>query len=162
MKQLYMKQKIFSLSGKFSVTDSGQQDQYFVEGSFMQIPKTFTILDKQRNEVAHITKKVFSFLPKFFVEFDGREILTIKKELSFFKGRYTIEDAAIEMRGDWWDMDFSVYHDGQLIGDVHKKWLSWGDQYEITINDEAFETILISLVVAIDCVKASEAAAASS
>jgi len=65
MKQLYMKQKIFSLSGKFSVTDSGQQDQYFVEGSFMQIPKTFTILDKQRNEVAHITKKVFSFYRSF-------------------------------------------------------------------------------------------------
>lgn len=162
MKQLYMKQKMFSLSGKFSVTDAAQQDVYFVEGSFLQVPKTFTIFDKKRHEVAHITKKVLSLLPKFFVEVDGREILTIKKELSFFKGRYTIEHAAIEMRGDWWDMDFSVYHQNQLIGAVRKKWLSWGDQYEVTVHEETFETILIALVVAIDCVKSSEAAAASS
>lgn len=162
MKQLYIKQKMFSLSGKFSVTDAAQQDEYFVEGSFLQVPKTFTIFDKERNEVAHITKKIFSLLPKFFVEVDGREILTIKKELSLFKGRYTIEHAEIEMRGDWWDMNFSVYHQHQLIGDVHKKWFSWGDQYEVTVREEAFETILIALVVAIDCVKSSEAAAASS
>lgn len=60
-----MKQKIFSLSDKFSVTDSSQQDQYFIEGSFMQIPKTFTVFDKQRNEVAHITKKFLVFYQSF-------------------------------------------------------------------------------------------------
>lgn len=67
MKQLYIKQKVFSLSGKFTVKNQQEQDVYYVEGSFMQIPKTFSIMNTTRDEVALITKKVFSFLPKFLL-----------------------------------------------------------------------------------------------
>lgn len=65
MKQLYIKQKVLSLSGKFTVKDQQEKDVYYVEGSFMQVPKTYSIMNTAREEVALITKKVFSFLPKF-------------------------------------------------------------------------------------------------
>ncbi|SDN71391.1 LURP-one-related/scramblase family protein [Bacillus sp. OK048] len=161
MKQLYIKQKVFSLSGKFTVKNQQEKDVYYVEGSFMQIPKTFSIMDTTRNEVALITKKVFSFLPKFFVEVHGREVLTIKKEFSFFKARYTIDGAGIEVHGNWWDMDFQVVQNGKVVGQVSKEWFTWGDSYKVQILDEEMETIIIALVVAIDCVKADHAAAAS-
>lgn len=32
MKQLYIKQKVFSLSEKFTVKDEQERDRYFVEG----------------------------------------------------------------------------------------------------------------------------------
>ena len=67
MKQLYIKQKVFSLSGKFTVKDQQEQDVYYVEGSFLKIPKTFSIMNAAREEVVLITKKMFSFLPKFLV-----------------------------------------------------------------------------------------------
>ena len=162
MKQLYMKQKVFSLSGKFTVTDMEQQDVYYIEGSFLQIPKTFTIMDPARKEIALFTKKVLSLLPKFFVEVDGREVLTIKKEFSFFKARYTIDAAGVEVRGNWWDMNFEVLQNGDVVGSVSKQWFTWGDSYEMQILDESMEHLIIALVVAIDCVKADEAAAASS
>ena len=79
MKQLYIKQKVFSLGGKFTVKDQQENDVFYVEGSFMQVPKTFSIMNTARDEVALITKKVFSFLPKFFVEVKGSEVLMIKK-----------------------------------------------------------------------------------
>lgn len=161
MRQLYMKQKVFSLSGKFTVKDKEQQDVYYVEGSFLQIPKTFTILDPARKEIALITKKTFSFLPKFFVEVDGQEALTIKKEFSLFKARYTIDAASIDVRGNWWDMNFEVLQQGKVIGSVTKKWLSWGDSYEVQVMNEEMEHLIIGLVVAIDCVKADEAAASA-
>ena len=161
MKTLYMKQKVFSLSGKFTVKDKEEQDVYYIEGSFLQIPKTFTIMDPARKEIALITKKTFSFLPKFFVEVDGREELTIKKEFSFFKARYTIDAAGVDVRGNWWDMDFEVLQNGNVVGSVSKRWLTWGDTYEMQILDENMEHLIIALVVAIDCVKADEAAAAS-
>jgi len=162
MKQLYMKQKVFSLSGKFTVKDQVEQDVYYIEGSFLQIPKTFTIMDPARKEIALIKKKVLSFLPKFFVEVDGREVLTIKKEFSFFKARYTIDAAGVEVRGNWWDMNFEVLRNGKVVGSVSKRWLTWGDTYEMQILDEDMEHLIIALVVAIDCVKEDEAAAASS
>ncbi|MGG4470739.1 LURP-one-related family protein [Paenibacillus alvei] len=161
MKQLYIKQKVFSLSGKFTVKDQTEQDIYYVEGSFMQVPKTFSIMNTNRQEVALITKKVFSFLPKFFVEVNGHEALTIRKEFSFFKPRYTIDAADIEVQGNWWDMDFQVKQHGNVIGTVSKEWFTWGDSYKVQIENEEMEAIIIALVVAIDCVKDDEAAAAS-
>ncbi|MEK8215263.1 LURP-one-related/scramblase family protein [Paenibacillus sp. FSL L8-0463] len=159
MKQLYIKQKVFSLSGKFTVKNQQEEDVYYVEGSFMQIPKTFSIMNTTRDEVALITKKVFSFLPKFFVEVNGREVLTIKKEFSFLKARYTIDSADIEVHGNWWDMDFQVLQHGVVIGEVNKEWFTWGDSYKIQILNEEMEAIMIAFVVAIDCVKADQAAA---
>ncbi|MEH7495330.1 LURP-one-related/scramblase family protein [Neobacillus niacini] len=161
MKQLYIKQKVFSLNGKYTVKDQQEKDVYYVEGSFMQIPKTFSIMNATRDEVARVTKKALSFLPKFFVEVDGREVLTIKKEFSLFKALYTIEAAGIEVNGNWWDMDFQVLQHGEVVGEVSKEWFTWGDSYKVQIVDEEMETNMIALVVAIDCVKADQAAASS-
>jgi uncharacterized protein YxjI len=161
MKHLYIKQKVFSLSGKFTVKNELEKDVYYVEGSFMQIPKTFSIMNTTRDEVALVTKKAFSFLPKFFVEVNGREVFTIKKEFSFLKAGYTIDGAGIEVQGNWWDMDFQVLQQGEVVGQVSKEWFTWGDSYKVQILDEEMETIMIALVVAIDCVKADQAAASS-
>src|SRR5690625_581679 len=79
MKQLFIKQKVFSIGEKFTIKDEEQNDVYYVEGSFMKIPKTFEILNTMRQEIARITKKPFSFLPKFHVDVNGREILMIKR-----------------------------------------------------------------------------------
>ena len=107
-------------------------------------------------------KKVFSFLPKFFVEVNGQEVLTIKKEFSFLKARYSIDAAGIEVNGNWWDMNFEVLQHGKVVGKVSKQWFTWGDSYEVQIVDEEMETIVIALVVAIDCVKALRRALPSS
>lgn len=161
MKQLYIKQKVMSLSGKFSVTDAEGNEVYLVEGSFMQIPKRFSIMDVAKEEVAMITKKTFSFLPTFFVDVDGQETMTIKKQFSFLKARYTIDAAGIEVQGNWWDMDFEVYQNRKLIGAVNKKWFTWGDSYELQITDEEMEPLMVALVVAIDCAKAAQNTAAA-
>lgn len=161
MKQLYIKQRVFSLSGKFTVKDQQQNDVYYVEGSFMQIPKTFAIMNTKREEVALIIKKTFSFLPTFFVEVNGQKRLTIKKEFSIFKARYKIDGTGIEIRGNWWDMDFQLLQHGEVIGQVNKVWFSWGDSYKVEILDEEMEAVVIAVVVAIDCVKADQAAASS-
>ncbi len=71
MNTLYMKQKVFSLRGRFSIKDADENNLYFVEGSFMKLPKSFTISDKNGYEITTITKKTFSFLPTFYVRCRG-------------------------------------------------------------------------------------------
>ncbi|MDX8045374.1 LURP-one-related family protein [Gracilibacillus sp. S3-1-1] len=161
MKELYIKQKILSINEKFTVKDQQENDVYYVEGSFLKIPKSFSVLNAAGSEVALITKKVFSFLPKFHVEVNGQEVLTIKKELSFFKARYSIDAAGIEVQGNWWDMEFEVSQYGEVVGKVNKEWFKWGDSYKVQVLNEEMETIIIAIVVAIDCVKADQAATSS-
>jgi len=88
-------------------------------------------------------------------------MVTIKKEFSFLKARYTIDAAGIEVQGNWWDMNFEVYQNGELIGAVSKKWFTWGDSYELVIFDDEREPLLVALVVAIDYATAAQSAAAA-
>ncbi|WP_342487605.1 LURP-one-related family protein [Bacillus sp. FSL M8-0266] len=148
MKLFYLKQKVFSLSGRFTVKDQQENDVYVVEGSFM---KTFTILNTERDEIAVITKEMFTFSPKFLVEVDGQEVLTIKKEFTLFKAKYSIDAAGVEVQGNWWDMNFQVLQNGEVIGQVKKGWFTWGDSYKVDILKKEMEPVMIALVVAIDC-----------
>lgn len=156
MKTLYIKQKVFSLSEKFTVTDEAQRPCYYVEGSFLQIPKNFQISDQDQHPIGKITKKMFSLLPKFYVEVDGKETILLEKKLSFLKSHYAITAEGIEVEGNWWDMDFVVFANGNKAAIINQKWFSWGDTYEVTILAEELEHLLISLIIAIDCVKADE------
>lgn len=156
MKTLYIKQKFMALSEKFTVLNEQQETVYFAQGSFMQIPKTFTIENANRQEVAFIKKKVISLFPTFEVDIQGQQVLVIRKEFSLFKAKYQIEGQGISVVGDWWDMDFSVYKEGRLVGEVHQQWFKVRDTYEIQIIDEAYEIVLLAIVIAIDRVKASE------
>src|SRR5690606_26003748 len=106
MKILYIKQKLLSLGEKFTVKDESGKDVYFIEGSFLKIPKTFSIKNNRGEEVALITKKVFTFWPKFIVQVYGKDVITIKQQFSFIRHRYSIEGYGIEIKGDWLDMNF--------------------------------------------------------
>ncbi|MHC5374787.1 LURP-one-related/scramblase family protein [Enterococcus sp. LJL120] len=155
MKKLYIKQKVFSLGEKFTVKDEAANDRYFVKGSFMKIPKEFRITDTQGKEVGVITKKVVSLLPKFFVTVGSKEVV-IEKKLSFLKAKYDITGENLSIQGDLWNMNFSMMQEGTEVATVNKKWVSWGDSYEVTILKEELEELIICFVVALDYVKSEE------
>lgn len=161
MGYLYIKQKVFNIAGKFTVKNELDEERYFVEGSLMKIPKTFTVTDALGHEVSTITKKPFSFLPTFFVDVYGSQQITIKKQFTFFKAHYTLEGMGIEVHGNLWDMNFSISHEGKEIGNVKKKWVSFADHYELYIEDDELEALFVSIVIAIDYVRVSSNAAAS-
>lgn len=89
MKQLYVKQKVFSAAEKFTVRDTDNQIHYYIKGSLFNAPKTFEIQDAQHNIVAQITKKVLAFLPKFIIKSCNNPTVEIKKELSLLRPHYT-------------------------------------------------------------------------
>lgn len=156
LKTLYIKQHIMALSEKFTISNARDEVIYFAQGSFMKVPKTFTIENENHKEVAFITKKILSLFPTFEVEVEGKQVAVIRKEFSLFKAKYQIEGQGLQVEGNWWDMDFAVRKDGHVIGEVHKQWFKVRDTYEIQIADEAYELILVAIVLAIDRVKASE------
>lgn len=157
-----IKQGFFSLGGKFAIKDTFGISQYHVEGSFLQIPKEFLITDMSGNLISRITKKFLSLLPQFSVELSDGTQFQIVKELTFFKARYRIDNLNLTVQGDFWDMNFDLYQGSQLIARISQEWLQLTSTYHVEVYDEAFNDLVISLVIAIDCVKADRAAAASS
>ncbi|MGT2907088.1 LURP-one-related/scramblase family protein [Streptococcus dentiloxodontae] len=156
MKNFQIKQKMWSLGGKFTITDEAGMPSYEVVGSFMQIPKTFTIYDMQGKQISQIQKKTWALLPKFYVNlYDGSSFF-LKKDLSFFKPHYTIENLGMEIQGDFWNMNFRLLQNAQEVASISQEWLRLTSTYNIEVYDDQYADLVISLVIAIDYVKAME------
>ena len=150
--QLYMKQKVFSWKDKFSVKDSNGEDKYFVEGKAISIGKKLRVYDKNGTELAFINEKVVSFMPKFCVEMNGEEVAVIKKKVTMFKPKYLIEGPGWEVKGDFFSHNYDIVDSDRIIVSIHKKWMSWGDSFELDIPDEKNEILAMAVVLAIDAV----------
>lgn len=153
MKTFQLKQEMWSLGGRFTITDELGTPCYQVEGSFFHVPKTFTIKDMQGNFVSKVEKVFLSFLPTFHVELACGEVFTIRKELTFVKPRYHIDKLNMTVQGDLWDLDFVLTKEGQVLAKISQEWLNLASTYNIEVYDESRADLVVSLVVAIDFVK---------
>ena len=153
---LYMKQKVFSLKDKFTIKDPFGEDKYFVEGKMISFGKKLHILDAAGNELAFVRQIIFTFMPKFAVEIDGQQVAMIKKKISFFKPKYVIDGVGWEIQGDFLGHDYMITENGAPIVSIHKKWMAWGDTFELDIADESKEVLAVAVVLAIDAVMDSQ------
>ncbi len=160
--KLYIRQKVFSWNDKFKVFDERGREKYLIEGEFFSLGKKLHINDMQGNEVAFISQKVLSFLPRYFVYVNGTEVAEIVKQFSLFRPKYTIEGLGWEISGDFFSHDYVISCRGRNIVTISKQWMTWGDCYELEIENESDEIVSLAVVLAIDCVMAAQNAAAAS
>ena len=159
--KLYIRQKVFSWTDRFTVRDGDGRDRYTVEGELFSWGKKLHVLDASGREAAFIREKVWSFLPRYYVSVGGREIAEIVREGSFFRPRYHLEGLPWVIDGSFWEHDYEIRENGRLIVTIHKEWMTWGDCYELDIADARDEIPALAVVLTIDCVMAAAAAAAS-
>lgn len=153
MKTLYIRQKLISAKGQFTVTDEDDQVKYMINGSLLSIPKRYTITNDEGFEVAEVSKRIFPILPVFDVDFNGKDNIKIKKHFKIGRQKLSIEGAGITVSGDLLDFDFVVLKDGEIIANIQNKILSLADTYELVILEEQYEEVIIALVIAIDRIK---------
>ena len=88
MKTFLVKQK-FRLGGeRFAIKDDRGEIAYQVEGSFFQIPKTFTIYDATGEQVSQISKEILTLLPRFEIQLRDGSSFVIRKKLTFWRDKY--------------------------------------------------------------------------
>ncbi|ERL66073.1 LURP-one-related/scramblase family protein [Schleiferilactobacillus shenzhenensis] len=150
MSQLYVRQHFFNLGGRFDVTDFEGKVCYTVTGSLLKVPKTFQIFDPAGHEIAKVVHRPFSFLATFDVEMNGAVVATIKKKLSFLRDQYDIDSGAVDVEGSWTGLHFTVSAQGRPIAKIHEDAFSFGHAYELDIDNEDYEGLIVALVLAID------------
>lgn len=159
---LYMKQKVFSWTDRFTIKDAQGNDRYYVEGEFFTWGKKLHVYDSNNQEVAFIRQKVMTWLPRCTVEIDGREVCEIVKKLTLFKQQYVLEGLPWHVEGDIWAHEYNLMNDTDTLMRVSKHWFTWGDSYEMAIAEGTDELLCLCVVLAIDVANAQTAAAASS
>ena len=155
--KLYIKQKIFSWNDSFSVYDAYENELFRVEGELFSFGKKLTIFDRNGNELYRIEQEVFRFRPRYHIVKNGEIEATVVKEFSMFKPYYTVEGPGREVQGDFFDHDYEITDAGRLVASVQKQWFTWGDTYEISVDDRAYDPVaVLAVAVIIDCVLDSQ------
>lgn len=159
--KLYIKQKVFSWNDKFTVKDEHGRDKYRVEGELFSFGKKLHVYDMSDKEVAFIQQKLFSFMPRYYVFKGESQVAEIERKISFFTQKYYVGGLDWDVNGDFLAHDYEIVKNGRPIVTMHKEWMTWGDCYELDISPDADEIVSLAVVIAIDCVMASQAAASS-
>ena len=157
MKTFLVKQK-FRLGGeRFDIKDDRGVVNYQVEGSFFQIPKTFTIYDAYGEQVSEISKEFFTLLPRFTIQLRNGSNFVIRKKLTFFRDKYEFDHLGLRIEGNIWDLNFKLLDDrDQLVAEIQKEIFHLTSTYTVTVYEDSYADLVISLCVAIDYVEMLE------
>ena len=157
MKTFLVKQK-FRLGGeRFDIKDDRGVVNYQVEGSFFQIPKTFTVYDAYGEQVSEISKEFFTLLPHFNIQLRNGSNFVIRKKLTFFRDKYEFDHLGLRIEGNIWDLNFKLLDDrDQLIAEIRKEIFHLTSTYTVTVYEDSYADLVISLCVAIDYVEMLE------
>ena len=157
MKTFLVKQK-FRLGGeRFDIKDDRGVVNYQVEGSFFQIPKTFTIYDAYSEQVSEISKEFFTLLPRFTIQLRNGSNFVIRKKLTFWRDKYEFDNLGLRIEGNIWDLNFKLLDDrDQLVAEIRKEIFHLTSTYTVTVYEDSYADLVISLCVAIDYVEMLE------
>ena len=157
MKTFLVKQK-FRLGGeRFDIKDDRGVVNYQVEGSFFQIPKTFTIYDAYGEQVSEISKEFFTLLPRFTIQLRNGSNFVIRKKLTSWRDKYEFDNLGLRIEGNIWDLNFKLLDDrDQLVAEIRKEIFHLTSTYNVTVYEDSYADLVISLCVAIDYVEMLE------
>ena len=154
---LYLKQQVFSWGDRFFIYDVDGKEKYYVEGEVFSFGKKLHVYDIIGNEVAYIEQRLFAFFPKYTIYKGDEAVAEITKEFSFFKQEYTVDGPGWSVLGDFFDHEYEISRNSAPVAEVSKKWFTFGDAYEIFINEDsgADEVTVLATVLVIDaCIEA--------
>lgn len=146
--KLYIKQKVFTLRDRFTVKDEYGSARYYVDGDVRRSGKLH-IHDINSNEVAFVRQKFMTFMPKFTVKVGSSQIAKVVIKFNFFKPKYYVDGLGWDIKGDSFSHDYEIISNGRVIASIHKQWMSWGDTFELDIDNATDEVVVLAVVLAI-------------
>ncbi len=156
MKHFYLKQKVFSFRDRYKIYDEEQNLLYHVKGHYFSITHKMDFIDESNDALLYqFRRKLLSFLPTYFMYDElGDTIATVHRNWSFFtkKVSVTTKDKTYQIEGAFYAHAFDILDQGTVVASIKKRWISWGDTYEITIVDESDEAFYLALVILIDSI----------
>lgn len=147
-----VRQRVFSFGDNFTIKDESDRPWFIVRGKFFAIGDKLALEDLDGNQLFYIEQKLFKFLPEYNIFQNDIQVAKVKKELSFFKPKFSIESrfGQYEVDGDIFSYSFQVLKNNRTVATINKKWFAFSDTYGVDVIDEENQAFLLTLVIVID------------
>lgn len=169
MKYVYLKQKVFALRDEYKVYDEMQNVVYEAKGKFISFNSHKDIFKGgETTPLYTIRQKILTFVPTYFLYDTNQQVVAklAQQLLAFFgvKFNLVVQGKPLTIQGDFFGYNYTLLDQQGVVVQIQKKFLAWGDTYQLAIEDSFDEALAVSVVLMIDDFiddKRRQAAAAS-
>ena len=137
--------------------DENGNFKYRIKGKALTPARRFSVWNAENEEIAVVKQKMWCVFPQYRVCLNGRVVAEIKKERSYFKPRYIVDELNWIVEGDFFGHRYAISCGDRIVAEIRKAWMSWGDNYEIDIANPKDEIVSLITVIVIDCMMESNA-----
>lgn len=148
-----MRQKMICFGNDFTIADESGRDVFYVDGRAFAFGQQLSFQNMQGSELAFISQKLLRFRKTFHVLQNRRRIAEVTKSLFSFRDRFFIDVPGpddITVTGRLIEHEYSFTRNGKEIARTSKKWFRMSDSYGIDIVDEISTVLVLSCAVIID------------
>ena len=148
-----IKEKFWSWGDDFYIYNENKQPIYVVDGQAFSWGSKLSFQDLQKHELAFISQKLLSWMPKYEIFRSGRLFAEVVKEFSWFSKTFTLDvpgpnDYSVE--GSFWRHDYTFTRGGHIVARVEKAFWSWSDTYGIDVVDGEDDVAILCTAIVID------------
>jgi uncharacterized protein YxjI len=150
-----MKQKFWAMGNDFHILDHQDQNVYLVDGAAFSWGQKLSFQDMTGKELAHISQKMMSFMPRYEIYRQGAKFADVKQNRAWFKTKFTLDVPGpndYTINGSFFQHEFTFERGGQTVATVSKKNWEWIDHYGIDIIDGEDDICILATCVVIDLV----------
>lgn len=153
--KLIFKQRMFSWLSQYDIFNEAGETVYTVKGQ-LSWGHCFKIFDGQGQEIGMVKSRIWTWQPIFDIYRRDAVVGTIRKEISFWKPKYTIDFRGWQVEGNWTEWDYTI-RDGQgyEVARINKMLWKMTDTYVIDVVNASDALDALLLVLAIDAEKAA-------
>ncbi len=150
-----MQQKLLAFGDDFAVTDENGNQKYYFDGKVGALRKTLAVLDKNKNQIAQIKKKMMTMFPTYIILKDGEVWAEVVKQPFTFRQTFKINKSngeSLKVTGKLIEYEYLFSQDGQEVAKSSKKWVRASDSYAIDITGKVNDLLVLCSSAIIDLV----------
>lgn len=149
-----MKQKLFTLTDDYNITDADGKDVYYVDGKLLSIGKKLSFQDMEQKELAFIQQKLMNLAATYEIWHEGELEAVVKKELfTFFHCVFHVDEPghdALTAEGNFNDHEYLFTRGGRQVASVSKQWFTFADTYGVEVDESEDPVLILACTVVID------------
>ena len=150
MIHLYMKQDYLSVKHNIIVTDEIGKDRYLIVGKWGRVGDGFSLYDMNGDLIIEVKQTLLSLFPKFDLIVAGSKIASIKKYRGIKGPYFKVSQLKWVVRGDFENNRYRIRNGRETIMEMEKAYLSSGDFYALSINQQMNIPICLCIAVIVD------------
>lgn len=148
-----IREEFWALGDDFNILDENQRPVFHIDGAAFSWGDKLSLQDMQGKELACISQRLFTLLPRYEIYRNGQLFAEVTKEFSWFNKQFSLDvpgpnDYTVE--GSFWDHEYVFVRGRRKVAIVTRRLFSLTHTYSVEILDGEDAVSILATCIVID------------